>query len=146
VLIIGFVGRDKDDAGEKEIACMARRLPSKAASESRVGAMFPEERLRRLNASPTVRSMTPKDLGDLRRAFSFHPEKVGNKKVQSLTTDDLHAVESLFRDYRMAVVATFRGVFEIDTSGLGLKPMTAGCCCSSSCCTQSPRDIDPNPF
>ena len=72
--------------------------------------MFPGARLARLKASKTVRSMTQKDLKDLRKAFSYNPQNVDNKKVQSLTTKDLHTLESLFRDYRIDVVATYRGV------------------------------------
>jgi hypothetical protein len=109
---------------------MARRIPSKVESKLKIETMFPGARLTSLKASETVRSMTPKDLLDLRKAFSFNPEKVDNKKVQSLTIEDLHTLESLFRDYRMEIVATYRagaqGDFPSNQRG-------TACCCSCSC-------------
>ena len=110
--------------------------------------MFPA-RLTRLEASRTVRSMTPKDLQDLRTAFSFNPERVGNKKVQALTTEDLHTLEALFRDHRMEVVATYRAMSRGDLP-TGLKVSRSGCCsCSPSSCSTPPDDDDGlnhNPF
>src|SRR6266542_7070477 len=94
---------------------MAQRIGSEEESKRRVGTMFPKERLTRLKASRTVLSMTPKDLRDMEKAFGFRPEKVDNKKVQTLTTEDLVTLESLFGDYRMEIVANFQGVSKIDT-------------------------------
>ena len=107
---------------------MARRIPSKVESKLKIETMFPGARLTSLKASETVRSMTPKDLLDLRKAFSFNPEKVDNKKVQSLTIEDLHTLESLFRDYRMKIVATYRARAQGDFYNDQIS-----CCCSSSC-------------
>jgi len=104
--------------------------------------MFPGARLARLKASKTVRSMTQKDLKDLRKAFSYNPQNVDNEKVQSLTTTDLHTLESLFRDYRSDVVATYRGGAQGDFPS---KLKAASACCCSSCCNGG-GDIDPNPF
>jgi hypothetical protein len=102
--------------------------------------MFPRARLVRLKASKMVLSMTPKDLRDLRTAFSFNPEEVENKKVQSLTTEDLLTLESLFRDHRMEVVANFQG-----GSKRGILSASPACCCS--CCCDGPLpDVDRNPF
>jgi hypothetical protein len=115
---------------------MVRRIPSKADSKRRLGTAFAPARLTRLKASKTVLSMTPKDLRDLRTAFSFNPERVENKKVHSLTTEDLLTLESLFRDYRMDVVASFQGITKQGVL------RAAACCCSCSCGS----GIDEDPF
>src|SRR6266542_2022534 len=82
---------------------MAQRIGSEEESKRRVGTMFPKERLTRLKASRTVLSMTPKDLLDMEKAFGFRPEKVDNKKVQTLTTEDLLTLDPLFGDHRIPV-------------------------------------------
>jgi len=108
--------------------------------------MFSRECLTKLKASKTVLSMTPKDLRDMEKAFGFNPERVDNKKVQSLTGKDLLTLESLFHDYRIEIIANFQGLSKDTLSKLTRGAALACACCSCSSCQNEPRPLDEHPF
>lgn len=122
---------------------MATRKTTVSGKERNVGAIFPAVRLKRLKASRTVLSMTPSDFKDMERAV-IGDEKVDNKKVQSLTIQDLITIESLFSDYRMEVIANFsRGSLAAARRGAISANGSSCCCCCTPCCCCAAADTSP---
>ena len=111
--------------------------------ERSVGTMFPKDRLTRLKASKTVLSMTPADLKDMEMVFSNPPQKVENKKVNALTTEDLVTLESLFSSYRMEVIANFQGVGKLASINRMKAGSSCCCCCTPCCCCTAAVEMDP---
>jgi hypothetical protein len=116
-----------------------------------IESMFPEDRLQKFNVSETVRSMTVKDLKDMEQIFGPAKKKVANRKVDDLTSKDLVSLEGLFGDYRLQIIANYRGVEQLD-SALGVAMATGGegvagsscCCCCTPCCSCSAAaEVDP---
>jgi hypothetical protein len=110
-------------------------------NERSVGTIFPEVRLKRLKASKTVLSMTPTDFRDMEKAV-VSDERVDNKKVQALTTQDLITLESLFSDYRMEIISNY----QVGTQLSAAKKKASGdscCCCCTPCCCCAATETDP---
>ena len=118
-----------------------------------VGTMFTKDRLEKFAASENVRSMTVKDLKDMEVIFSPGGEKVKNPRVDSLTTHDLVSLEGLFGDYRLQIVANYRGVEQLSetlqvamASGAVHAAGDSCCCCCTPCCCCSCAAVETDPF
>jgi len=117
-----------------------------------VGTMFPQDRLQKFAASDTVKSMTVKDLKDMEVIFSPGGEKTKNPKVQALTTHDLVTLEGLFGDYRLQVLANYRGVDQLSQTlnvamaGGGVVAAGSSCCCCCTPCCSCCAAADTDPF
>lgn len=118
-------------------------MSDKVPTNLTVGRMFPQERLKRLQVSENVRSMTPRDLRDMDAIFSR--EKVENAKVRALTTQDLMSLEALFSDYRQQVIANYRGIDQLEPSlEAAVKDGdSCCCCCTPCCCCSAAAETDP---
>jgi hypothetical protein len=122
---------------------MARRRARPA--ERTVGTMFPKERLVQLRASKTVLSMTPRDFDDMAKVFTGD-KTVRNARVSALKTNDLLALESLFSDYRMAVIANYTGPASVAAArrrAVADGGSSCCCCCTPCCCCCAAADTDP---
>ena len=117
-----------------------------------VGSMFSEERLQKFAVSENVRSMSVKDLKDMEVIFTPGAEKIKNPRVQSLTTHDLVSLEGLFGDYRLQIVANYRGAEQLSetlnvaVASQGIAAAGDSCCCCCTPCCSCCAAVETDPF
>jgi len=117
-----------------------------------VGTMFPQDRLQKFAVSENVRSMTVKDLKDMETIFTPGGEKIKNTRVDALTTHDLVSLEGLFGDYRLQIVANYRGIeqlsgtLQVAMAAGGVVPVGSSCCCCCTPCCSCCAAAETDPF
>lgn len=86
-----------------------------------------------LEQLPQIRDLTVNDLNDLAAEFSGIP--TGNRRVTSLTLDDLQDLEGVFFDFKRSVGG------ELIRNGGAVSSVDVSCCCCTPCCCCAAADM-----
>ncbi|MFF3442833.1 hypothetical protein [Streptosporangium sp. NPDC002721] len=118
-------GRDPDDLQRAENLRKKERMRTVAD----LGLASPEQ----LEQLPRIRDLTVHDLNDLAAEFSGIPTT--NRRVASLSVDDLQDLEGVFFEFKRSVgsdlVSRRATVSSVDVS----------CCCCTPCCCCAVADM-----